>query len=164
MTILDYTTYEDVRAALGVSDEELEDETLALTVYSSGLAEDLFDVATSLVQTYETIRDKDEADRTEKESRVYSLTRLFATYSVARQVGTALPMFSPKSMSDGKASMSRFSGEPYKDVLKGISEQYELFRGRLNRALEDLSASAGEVPLRRLFAPATPIYDPVTGS
>lgn len=163
MNLLDYTTYEDVRAALGVNDDELEDETLALSVYSSGLKEDLYDVSTSLTSTYRQIEAKAEGDRTENEARVYELTQLFATYSVAKQVGTALPMFSPRSLSDGKASMSRFSGEPYKEVLKGLSEQYDLFRGRLARALDDLSSSVGVVTQRTMLSVSSPAYDPVTG-
>lgn len=164
MNLLDYTSYSEIRAALGVSDEELGDDTLALEVYASGLAEDLYEVAPSLISTYAAIVKKAEGDRTDKESRVYSVTRLFATYAVAKQASTALPMFSPRSMSDGKASMSRFSGEPYKDVLKGISEQYDLFRGRLTRALDDLSSSVGEVTIRTMLVASVPDYDPVTGS
>lgn len=163
MILTDYTTYNEIRAALGVSDDELDDATLALNVYSAGLEEDLFDVSPSMISTFTEINEKDEGDRSDKERRVLSLTRLFATYSVAKQLGTALPMFSPKSMSDGKASMSRFSGEPYKDVLKGLSEQYDLFRGRLVKALEDLSSSVGIVTDRTMIRIAVPAFDPVTG-
>lgn len=164
MALMDYTDYSDIRAALGVSDDELDDNTLALSMYSMGLDEDLYDVSTSLTTLYEQIVEKPENDRSVQEGRVYKLVRLFSTYSVAKQLGSALPMFSPKSLSDGKASMSRFSGEPYKDVLKGLSEQYDLFRGRLIKALDDLSSSVGLVADRTVLLRVSPAYDPVTGA
>lgn len=164
MGITVYTTYADVRAALGVDSEELEDSTLALELYASGLEEDLYDVSASLVQTYQGIKEKDEAVRTGQESRAYNLTRLFATYSVAKQLGAALPMFSPRTISDGKASVTRFSGEPYKDVLEGVEEKYDLYRGRLVRALEELTASVSPVIERTQIRVVTPAYDPVTGA
>lgn len=146
-----------------MSDDELEDTTLGLEVYSTGVEEDIFDISTTLAATYEAIAAKGEVDRSVKEGRVYKLVRSFSTYSAAKQFGLALPMFSPKSLSDGKASMSRFSGEPYKDVLKGLSEQYDLFRGRLIKALDDLSSSVAVSVDRTVLLRVSPAYDPVTG-
>lgn len=162
MTLTDYTSYEDVRAALGVTDIELEDSTLSLEVYSSGLEEDLYDVSANLVTTYKGVTAKADEDRTEKEARVYRLVRVFATYSAAKLLGTSLPMFGPRSVSDGKASMSRFSSDPYKDVLKRLSEQYDLSRGRLIRALDDLSSSTTDVTLQTVMLRVSSAYDPVT--
>lgn len=164
MALIDYTTYDEVRAALGVSDDELADETLELPVYSTGVEEDLYVVSRTLTETYRGIEGKEEDDRSAAEARVYRLVRSFSTYSAARQIGTALPMFSPKSLSDGKASMSRFSGEPYKDVLKGLTEQFDLVRGRLILALEDLSSSTTTPRLKSLLTNVGSAYDPVTGA
>lgn len=164
MDLTDYTTYDDIRAALGVSGEELEDETLALEVYASGVSEDLYDISSTLTAVYTAIEAKAEGDRSDKEIRAYRMVRLFVVYSTAKQLGAALPMLAPKSVSDGKASMSRFAGEPYKEVLKRISEQYDLFRGRLIQALADLTSETTVATTRTHFRVASPIYDPVTGA
>lgn len=161
MSILDYTTYRDVRAILGVDDDELEDETLALEVYSNHLDEELYDVSRELITLYEQLDIK--GDRTAQEERVYKLVRSFSAYAVARQVGNALPMLAPKSISDGKASMSRFSSDPYKKVLENIREQYDLTRGRLLSAVDELSSLNRVSVQRTLFTRTGSAYDPVTG-
>lgn len=163
MTLLDYTTYEDVRATLGVSDDELENETLALEVYSNHLGEELYDVSKTLDTLYRDIKAKAEGARTSQEERVYKLVRAFSTYAVARQVGTALPMLAPKSLSDGKATMSRFSSDPYKKVLENIREQYDIARGRLLTAVDDLSSLSRVTVARTLFSRSGSGYNPVTG-
>lgn len=163
MDITDYTTYEDVRATLGVNDMELEDNTLALEVYSLGLQENLNEISPDLESTYRDIKTSDEENRSPEETRVYRLTRLYATLSVARLLSPALPMFSPKSLSDGKATMSRFSGEPYEKVLKRIAEQHDLYRGRLEAALEDLTSSITSPIEFTALRTVGIAYDPVTG-
>lgn len=163
MSILDYTAYSDVRAILGVDDDELEDETLALEVYSNHLDEELYDVSRELITLYQQLDIKGDNDRTAQEERVYKLVRSFSAYAVARQVGNALPMLAPKSISDGKASMSRFSSDPYKKVLENIREQYDLTRGRLLSAVDELSSLNRVSVQRTLFTRTGSAYDPVTG-
>ena len=41
MALLTYTTYDDIRAALGVSSDEIEDATLSLSLYELNLTSDL---------------------------------------------------------------------------------------------------------------------------
>ena len=53
--ITDYTTFNDVRAALGVDDKDLPDSVLALDIYSAGLTQDLEDVDVNLPDTYLTV-------------------------------------------------------------------------------------------------------------
>lgn len=163
MDISDYTSYDAIRSVLGVSDDELEDATLALPLYSNGLEDDLYSVSATLLSTYATIGAKTVGTRTDKESSVYRLTQLFATYSVAKQLCTSLPMFGPKSVTDGKAAMSRFSGTPYQDTAQGISEKYDLYLSRLTDALAALSSSVSTVTTPIYMLAATPDYDPVVG-
>jgi hypothetical protein len=158
--LLTYTSYAEVRAHLGVSDEELGDETLALGMYYTGLLEDLY-VANPLAQeTFDTL--PIEADRTPLQSRVYRLTRLFASLSVARQLASSMPMFAPRSLSDGKASMSRFV-DPYTDVVKRIGEQYDLNLDRLKQALDELLAQTQPSVRRTVILGVGLARDPVTG-
>lgn len=163
MNLADFTTFDEVRAALGVSNDELEDSTLALEVYSANLEEDLFDVHPELVQSVTTIKVVPEPQRTALQSRFLRLVGLFSTYSVAKQAGVALPMFGPRSLGDGKATMSRFSSDPYKETLKRLEEQFNLTRKRLVAAFEALNAAQTVTAPRTFLSLSRPAYDPVTG-
>jgi len=54
--ITDYTTYDDIRAALGVESEEISDATLGLTLYSSYLDGELEDIDFTLPTVYQTLK------------------------------------------------------------------------------------------------------------
>lgn len=161
MTLTEFTSYADVRAAVGLEDDELEDSTLALEVYSIGLREELNSISDQLITLYQDSKGKDV--RSTQEARLYDLTRLFSTYAVAKQVGATLGMIGPRTISDGKSSMSRFSGTPYKDTLEKIAEQYELYRRRLEAVIDELTASPSEPFSQALFMAVGSGYDPVTG-
>lgn len=161
MGISEYTSFSEVRAILGVEDDELKDETLQLDTYGLELVEELREISPTLISLYSDIKDK--SDRSDEEGRVYELTRLFAVYYVAQQAGNALPMFSPRSIGDGKATMTRFSGEPYKEMLEEISGRVDLYRTRLKAALEELAAQTTNRSPRTTFVAVGPAYDPVTG-
>lgn len=162
--LLDYTTHDDVRALLGVERDELEDETIELHVFTSGMESDLYDVSPQLVDTFQDLLGKPEGEETAAERRVVSLTKSFATYSLARQLANSLSMFAPRTITDGKSSLTRFSGEPFREVLEGIESSYKLTRTRLINALEDLQADSEETVARPIFYTSVPSYDPVTGS
>ena len=161
--ITDYTTHEDVRAVLGVEADELENETLELHVYASGLESDLYEINPQLSVIYKDIGLKDKDQRTALELRVESLTKAFATYSLAKQVSASLPMFAPRSLADGKSTLTRFSGEPYADVIDSINAQYKLARSRLQAALDELLVFSRSRAASSIFFAVTPNYDPVTG-
>ena len=52
MLLSDFCSYAEVRAALGVEEDELEDATLALPVYSNNLELELLDLSLTLVEQY----------------------------------------------------------------------------------------------------------------
>lgn len=159
MALLDYTSYDEIRALLGVSDEELEDETLALPVYYTGLLEDFATIDLRLQGIIDALPDP--ADQTPLQARVYRLSQLFSSYSVARQLCPALPMFAPRSVADGKASMSRFI-DPYKDTIKGVESGYSLNFDRLLQALLQLLAEDQQTVSRTFFLGVGLARDPVT--
>lgn len=167
MAITDFTTFSDIRASLGVSDDEIEDATLSLELYESNLAAEFDDVTSdagsSLSTAYATVSAI--TSRNEAEERLYRSTRLFSTYTVAKQLCSSLPLFSPKEMTDGKAAMTRYSADPYKETITQVKAQYDKSRRRLVDALKayvSTTASTGFVP-RTSFAVSQPSYDPVTG-
>jgi vacuolar-type H+-ATPase subunit B/Vma2 len=86
---------------------------------------------------------------------------LFATYAVARHLGTSLAMMAPKAITDGKAGFTRFSDGPYKSVLLQVEKQYENTRNALAGALSTLNSTvASDIPLV-FFGVASPATDPV---
>lgn len=164
MALLDYSTYDDIRAVLGVSNEELEDVTLALGVYSSNLVMELEDVDADLPSEYATVAALASNVRTEAQQRFYDVTRLFAVYAVAKQLGSSLPLFSPKDVSDGKASQSRFADSPYRETLKKVDAYYGRTREKLETTYAALSSSSTTATQRTLFSISSPASDPVIGS
>jgi len=160
MLITDYTTYADVRAALGVSDEELEDATLALESFAIGLKLDLEDVDLTLPAAYDALP----ATRTDAQERFYATARIFAMYAVARQLTTSLPLFSPKTVSDGKASIGRYADGPYKDVIKRVQAEYDRYRTRLEKAYAAMNSTGYTLTIPTFISVVSPASDPVTGT
>ena len=151
--ITTYTTYDEVRATLGVSDDEIVDATLALPIWATNLEFALDEFSAVLVATYETIAVKEESSRTG--------TRLFATYTVAEDLLKSLPMFSFKRLTDGKAEAERF--DAWKDTKQGVANGLAAVRLRLQLALSGTSGYTA--PLRNTFrfTSATGLAtDPVT--
>lgn len=164
MGVLDYTTYDDVRATLGVNDVELTDITLGLALYSSNLSVELDDAGTDLADTFLEIDGTDPAQRTKKQQRLYDVTRLFATYTVAKQCCVSLPMFGPKSVGDAKTEVSRFTNDPYKETVKTIAKEWEKYRQRAQAALSDLASQTVSASPRTVMLVSSPTSDPITGS
>ena len=158
--ITDYTTYDDVRAALGVSAEDLEDTTLGLKLYSDYLQGELEDVDIDLPDTYATV--KAEPLPTRLQTRLMTACELFSTYAVARHLTGALPLFAPKQMTDGKAQVQRFDSS-YRDTVKEVNEQYGKLRARLIAALEAIGTAAATVTPAVYMSVVSPLTDPVTG-
>lgn len=161
--LTDYTTYDDIRAALGVSSDEIEDGALALETWDNHLAFELEDVSASLPATYGTIASTDESSRSAEQAKVYRATRLFATLAVANSLTASLPLFGPKSISDGKAVVSRFADSPYKPVVAKVERQFEAAKVRLKDALAELNSSSATYTPRTYLSSVGLGTDPVTG-
>jgi hypothetical protein len=161
--LTNYTTYNDIRSILGVSDQELSDATLGLEVYKSYLDSELDEVDSTLITEYAAVVAVLEASRTAAQKRFYRTTRLFAVYAVARQLTTALPLFSPKDISDGKASLARFSDSPYREVTKKVTSEYDRLKTALLDAFYGLTSSTATSTARVYFSSAILVPDPVTG-
>lgn len=155
-----YTTYNDIRAALGVSDEELDDATLGLNLYSDALQSELQDIDSTLPSTFATV--KALASPTDAQARFLQEARLFATYCVARQLTTSLPLFAAKSVTDSKAAMQRFDG--FDKAIAAIEAQYNNARAKLATAVIDIGTTLAVVPTLTFLGVSTPSVDRITGS
>ena len=169
-TLTDYTTFAEVRAALGVSDDEVGDDVLGLAMYGSHLGTELddltleFGLTDDIETTYEGLKAILPGDLTKPQTRALETVSLFATYAVARHLGTSLPMMAPKSLGDGKALMARFSDSPYKTTLANVEAQYEKVKVSLGAALAALSSTTATTLVTTFMAVSSPAVDQVTGS
>lgn len=168
MSLTTYCEFDEVRSALGVNSDELSDTVLGLPVYEMGLVRELNRLSTSLNAAFSTVYAIAPGDRTTEEAALHDAVRLFSVYAVARQVGVSLANFAPKDVGDGKASVSRYSGEPFERVMEGVEEYYTALRGELRTAYEDyanttLNVTASTTP-RTFFVAVSRGYDPVTGT
>lgn len=127
MPVTLYTTYDEIRAVLGLDSEELTDTELSLEMFENGLSLAISDIklpesyTDSLDVVFEALPD---TNRTVEQQRLYDLTRLFATYQVAYDVAVSLPGRMMKSISDGKSVRTRFSPESvYQSIVKRIQEK-----------------------------------------
>lgn len=166
MALTQYCDYDEIRAALGVNDEELADTVLALPIYEIGLARELKKVSASLPAAFSAALNSSEATRPATTQDLINAVRVFAAYTVAKQVGVSLATFVPKEVGDGKAVLQRFAGTPYSDTMERVQEALAEARTALEEAFATYNGTtvSGAVTVPT-FAVAQPrLADPVTGS
>lgn len=165
MALIDFISYDDVRAALGVSEDEITDATLSLNLYEFNLVSELESISLTLITDYETQKGASPSTWTDAQTRFHQAVQLFSAYAVAKQATISLPMFGPKEQTDGKAALVRFAQNPYKDTIAAVLAKYEAFKVKLEAAYGALtSTDAPTTTTRPYFVVAVPTYDPVTGS
>lgn len=168
MSLTTYCDYSEIRSALGVNDIELSDLVLGLPVYEMGLIRELNRLSTSLNAAFLVIYLKPPSNRTTSEAELHDSVRLFSVYAAAKQVGVSLANFAPKDVGDGKATISRYAGEPFEKVLSGIDDYYSALRGELRTLYETYSSSASTTTASTkpstFFVASKRGYDPVTGA
>lgn len=175
MLLTDYVpAYEEIRALLGVSDEELADGTLGLRVFLRSLEEGLNEIddsltkpAGSLLAQFKTVAKIANETRTATQQRFFEAVQTYATYHVAADLTVTLPQFSPKTISDGKAMVQRHADSPYKVTIDGVLAGKSRALSRLKNAYQ---IQLGETPtsvitsLPAVLVISAPDTDTVTGS
>lgn len=159
--LTEYTTYDDIRAALGVSSDDLGDETLGLNLYENLLQGELEDVALTLPATYASTLAV--ASPTDVQTRFLQAASVFATFAVAKQLTTSLPMFAARQVTDSKAGVTRFDN-PYVETIKAVSREYEKARARLAAALGAVGTTTTTATARVFMSVVSPTSDPVLGT
>lgn len=159
--ITDYTSYDEIRAALGVSKKEIVDATLGLSIYANFLEMEFEEVDSTVPALYQATAGL--PSPTAAEVRFLSACRLFAVYSVAKHLTGSLPLFAPRQIGDGKASVQRFDS-PYKDTVAAVNQMYDKAKNRLASALGDIGTSVTSAIPLTFVSVVTPISDPVTGT
>lgn len=165
MAMLDFISFDDIRAALGVSQDEITDATLSLDLYEFNLISELESISLTLVSVYAAQKETAPSTWTTDQTRLHQSIRLFSAYAVAKQATISLPMFSPKEQTDGKAGLVRFAQDPYKATIARVLQQYDLFKAKLEVAYGAiLAVSATPTTQRPYFSVVSPSSDPVLGT
>jgi len=159
-TLDDFTTCSQVRAALGVSVDELPDETIMEPMYLTQLLEEFHVMSPNLLAQLEAAK----LLTTDQAVRLTRVASLYSTLQVAYFLRGALHNFAPKAISDGKASVQRFI-DPIKDVIDALRADLSAARVRMldaNAAFLGSTTSAAPNRVPGLIG-ARNNYDPVTG-
>lgn len=158
--ITNYTSYDSVRAALGVSSDDLEDATLALDIYADALELEFDDASANFKVQYDLAHDA--VTPTADQAKLLTVTRLFSTYAIAKHLTGSLPLFAAKQVTDSKAGVQRFDNT-HRDVAKAVIEQYNTLRTRIVNAVNALASSSRTIVTPVYFAVVSPSDDPITG-
>ena len=165
MALVDYISFDDVRAALGVSADEFDDATLSLDVYAFNHVSELEAISPLILGVYDVQVDTSPSTWTANQTRFFQAFTLFSAYAVAKQATISLPLFSPKEQTDGKASMVRYAQDPYKATIARVLQQYDAFKLKLATVFSVLQNTGAPIVISRPYlSVASPIYNPVKGA
>lgn len=128
--LTDYTSYDEIRAVLGLSTKDLEDTTLALALYERNLTMELAEVDAGVKAQYLAVAGITENTRTAAQQTFYEVTQVFSAYSISRQLLTSLPYFALQRVTDGRAEGER-EHDAFKDTKDSINATYNILATRL---------------------------------
>lgn len=154
--LIDFASYDEIRAVLGVSDDELEDGTLALPMWLTMLRLELGDISEQLEDRYMFTRAQ--STPTPQEQKLLDVVSVFSAYAIAKHLLTSLPLFAPKRITDGRAEVDRVA-DPFESVRQGVNSNYDTLRGRLNLLLEIAKPTAN---IRTYFTAVGLAVNPIT--
>ena len=161
MSFLDFTTCDEVRAVLGVSAEELDDDVIGLPLYDRLLRQHFREVGTSAYATILSLTSS--ASLTEAEESLIDLAGVFATYALACELAKSMPNFSPRLISDGKANINRHD-QAFRLVIAAVKNSLEDCRRKLSEAFTAYQgAAASPVLTYGGFVSVGLASDPVVG-
>lgn len=161
--ITDYTSYDAVRAVLGVSNEEIDDDVINLPLYETLLSEDLLDLSATIQADFATVRDIAVGTQTAIEKRFVRVLQTYASYQVASTLLGSVALFAPKDVTDGKAATARVA-DPFKTLKEDVLASLVYIRTRLLTAYDAYSPSySAPATVTRTFIVSTGLaIDPVT--
>lgn len=162
MALTDFTTYNEVRATLGVSEPEITDAVLALPMYEVLLTEDLREMNEDLEADYMV------ADAlispTADQARFVYLVQTYSAHKVGLVLIGSIPMFAPRMIKDSSSEFDRMA-DPYQNMRQSIADTLTYLRSRVLDAYATLTpaAPAPAAITRVLVAGVGLGVDPITG-
>lgn len=155
-------TPEEIRALLGVSDEELKDSQLDLPVFLRGVKASVNRIDPRIWSTYAALPESPLTDTDEEQFA--DAFQSYATMRAAQLLAISLPNYGVRSLTDGKAAFTR--------QTDSVTPTLENLRLEVDQAASELADAAGRllpvIPAARvsmgLIGRATlGANDPVTG-
>lgn len=147
MTVLDLTSFDQIRGVLAVSPNDLPNEIL--TPY--GLQDDLEVDLDGWVENWQEIRDTGE-------KRQQSMLKLYAKYRCAAWVAAAGQNFMFTRFTDGANEGQRSDAEGFEKLQRHMESRAAYYREQLEQSLSEAYTATRAT----LFGRATPARDPVT--
>lgn len=162
--VSDFTTYQDIRVALGVSTEEIEDSEIEIDSIRTELAEAYERLDAGMLGAVQGLPE-DEETRTAAQLRFGRRARMFATYVVANYLLNSVEMFSFLKVADGRASAER-AQKAFETLRLNIQAMLARVSASLLEAYAVLVPTAAVVtPTPLAFAGAVGVaVDPVTNT
>lgn len=160
-TLQNFTSYDEIRSVLGVSEEELDDMTLALPMHLQTLQLELADIDSTLESQFLTSLDK--SSRTTAEQKLVDVVQVYSAYAISKTLLTSLPLFAPRALTDGRAQFERVA-DPFAGVREGVEVMLAKLRNRIVAALADLGTEVATVTVRSYFGTAGLATNPITNS
>ena len=157
--LTDFASYDEIRAVLGVSDEELEDGTLALPMYLKLLQMEFSDMEPTLEVQY--LAAKGSASPTAEEQKLVDVVSVFSAYAISKNLLTSMPLFAPKRITDGRAETDRVT-DPFEGVREGVNSTYQSLKARVLIALSNAGTPTTVATQRTYFAVAGLAINPIT--
>lgn len=164
--LTDFTTYDVIRAILGVSEPEIEDTVLAQDNYLQAVFFGLEELNETVVTLFDTITAIDANTRTARQKQYLKLVGMVAAYLVAKVIANgSIDLFAPQRITDGKAVQER-TADPFKALREDIAAGLTLWTTRLGNVLNilDPAQTIAAVPTRTFIGSASLATDPVTGA
>lgn len=155
----DYTTTIKVRAIAGVTDNEVDDDTLLSMELDQALLADLY----PWIPGHKALWEGGADDATPPANDDQKQIRRLILYYAGRFCALALlgsSMHLPQQKSNGKDTAKRFSDDALEIAKMELRQQLDNTRRQLLELIEPSTASSGS----GLFAVASPDADPVTNS
>lgn len=150
-----YCSTDAVRAAIGVTDNELTDEMLIEQNLGAELEVDL----RTWLPTYATIYTQGAAAGATEEQRLKTtLLRLYAQWFLAAQAANTMALAIPQLIGDGKSEMRRFLDFDFDALQAKAMAKAGTYRGQLEELQGAQAASSGA----SVLSVSRPDYDPVT--
>jgi hypothetical protein len=122
MALTDYTSYAEIRAALGIASLEVRDNVLALPLYERLLQFELKDISPTIEAAYLALGE--EGSLSDPELTFYSAMQVYAAYAVAYRLTDVIEMSSFQKIQDSKTAFTRKVdyNEVRLNVAKGLSQ------------------------------------------
>lgn len=160
--ITSYCTADNIRAILGISEEDIEDAAVLDMNFAVRLQENLYDLSPTLADYYVSL--KALPTPTTDQTRLMDMVSSYASYVVAQAIAETGTNSMPKSIEDGKARMERMD-RSFKDLRGMLGQSLAYLATKITALYAKLEAGV-TVQLE-----VTPIYmvnvglpsDPVTG-